>query len=213
MVLFDKFLNQLSFDFNDFSVNLREAILGFDQNTDETQLAIQLLLTIEYESNDDLCNISEFIVDLDPGRKDVHLLFECSINKNRLLEGIQTAGTLSKEKFIQKYPNWQLFADTFVLRRSIINITGYQKCYTGNFDASELESHLDPGFVDLKSFAVPGLDRGSIPKGKYQLKELSFKDLGDGFTIVTVHYIQKGEWELVELFTFHPDPVTGETNE
>ena len=118
-----------------------------------------------------------------------------------------------KEKFIQKYPNWQLFADTFVLRRSIINITGYQKCYTGNFDASELESHLDPGFVDLKSFAVPGLDRGSIPKGKYQLKELSFKDLGDGFTIVTVHYIQKGEWELVELFTFHPDPVTGETNE
>ena len=71
MVLFDKFLNQLSFDFNDFSVNLRETILGFDQNTDETQLAIQLILTIEYESNDDLCNISEFIVDLDPGRKDV----------------------------------------------------------------------------------------------------------------------------------------------
>lgn len=102
MVLFDKFLNQLSFDFNDFSMNLRETILGFDQNTDETQLAIQLILTIEYESNDDLCNISEFIVDLDPGRKDVHLLFECSINKNKLLEGIQTAGTLSKEKFIQK---------------------------------------------------------------------------------------------------------------
>lgn len=102
MVLFDKFLNQLSFDFNDFSVNLRETILGFDQNTDETQLSIQLILTIEYESNDDLCNISEFIVDLDPSRKDVHLLFECSINKNKLLEGIQTAGTLSKEKFIQK---------------------------------------------------------------------------------------------------------------
>lgn len=81
MVLFDKFLNQLSFDFNDFSVNLRETILGFDQTTDETQLAIQLILTIEYESNDDLCNISEFIVDLDPGRKDVHLLFECSIHK------------------------------------------------------------------------------------------------------------------------------------
>ena len=102
MVLFDKFLNQLGFDFNDFSVKLREKILHFNQNTDETELAIQLILTIEYESNDDLCNISEFIVDLDPVRKDVHLLFECAINKNKLLEGIENAGTLSKEKYIRK---------------------------------------------------------------------------------------------------------------
>lgn len=58
--------------------------------------------TIEYEDNDDLCNISEFIVDLDPKRKDVYLLFECSINKTKLLEGIQMAGLLSKEKFIKK---------------------------------------------------------------------------------------------------------------
>lgn len=119
MVLFDKFLNQLSFDINDFSVNLREKILNFDQNTDETQLAIQLILTIEYESNDDLCNISEFIVDLDPNRKDVHLLFECSINKGKLLEGLQTAGTIPKEKFIQK------------------NLSSYLEKHVYTFDTSE----------------------------------------------------------------------------
>lgn len=102
MVLFDKFLNQLSFDFNDFSVNLREKILEFNQDTDENQLAIQLILTIEYEKDDDLCNLSEFIVDLDPDKKDVYLLFECSINKRKLLEDIQTVGSVPKEKFIRK---------------------------------------------------------------------------------------------------------------
>lgn len=114
-----------------------------------------------------------------------------------------------EERFIQKYPFWQIFADSFVLRRSIVLISGYQKCYTRNFDASELEGHLEPGFVELKAFAVPGLDRGSIPKGKYQLKDLAFKDHGDGFTTVNVTYFQAGEWKLVELFSSHPDPVTG----
>lgn len=102
MVLFEKFLKQLSFDFNDFSISARNKILSFDQNTDETQLAIQLILTIQYTDADDLCNLSEFIMDLDPSRKDVHLLFECSIRKSKLLEGIQNAGSVPKEKFIRK---------------------------------------------------------------------------------------------------------------
>lgn len=85
MVLFEKFLSELSFDFNDFSVKQRERILRFDSSTDETELAIQLILSIQYEDSDDLCNISEFIVDLDPSRKDVHLLFECQIKKDLIV--------------------------------------------------------------------------------------------------------------------------------
>ena len=99
MVLFEKFLSELSFDFNDFSVKQREKILRFDSNTDETELSIQLILSIQYEDSDDLCNISEFIVDLDPSRKDVHLLFECQIKKDKLLEDLQNAGKITKEKF------------------------------------------------------------------------------------------------------------------
>lgn len=103
MVLFEKFLSELSFDFNDFSLKQREQIINLDQNTDETELAIQLILSIHYEDADDLCNLSEFIVDLDPSRKDVYLLFECSIKKAKLLEDLQNAGKLTKEKFIKKH--------------------------------------------------------------------------------------------------------------
>ncbi len=103
LVLFEKFLCESSFDFNDFSVKLRDKILKIDSNTDESELAIQLILSIQYEDNDDLCNISEFIVDLDPSRKDVQLLFECAIKKDQLLEDLKKAGKITKEKFIKKY--------------------------------------------------------------------------------------------------------------
>jgi len=103
LVLFEKFLGQSSFDYNDFSVKQRDKILKLDTDTDETELAIQLVLHIQYEDNDDLCNISEFIVDLDPSRKDVHLLFECEIKKDKLLDDFKHAGKISKEKFIKKY--------------------------------------------------------------------------------------------------------------
>ena len=103
LVLFEKFLCESSFDFNDFSVKLRDKILKIDSNTDESELAIQLILSIQYEDNDDLCNISEFIIDLDPSRKDVQLLFECAIKKDQLLEDLKKAGKITKEKFIKKY--------------------------------------------------------------------------------------------------------------
>lgn len=105
MVLFEKFLNKLSFDFNDFSVGLRESILRIDNNTDVSELSIQLILNIKYKSDDDLCNLSEFIVDLEPERLDVNILFECTIDKDKLLEGIARSGNISKEKFIKKYLN------------------------------------------------------------------------------------------------------------
>lgn len=103
MVLFEKFFGQQGFDFNDFSIIQRRKILKFNEKTEETEMAIQLILTIEYEETDDLCNVSEFIVDLEPDRKDVNLLFECAIKKGELLEGLRNAGKITKEKFIKKY--------------------------------------------------------------------------------------------------------------
>ena len=43
MVLFEKFLHKLGFDFNDFSVGLRKDILEIDKDTDVSKLAIQLI--------------------------------------------------------------------------------------------------------------------------------------------------------------------------
>lgn len=103
LVLFEKFLNSLSFDYNDFSICKRSMLLDINTNSIVTDFSIQLILNIEYEEKDDLCRLSEFIMDLDPERLDVNILFECSINKRKLLEGIDLAHDMPKEKFIKKY--------------------------------------------------------------------------------------------------------------
>lgn len=103
LVLFEKFMNGLSFDFNDFSLCKRQLILDINQNSMETEFSIQLILNIEYEDSDNLCHLSEFIMDLDPERRDVNLLFECCVKKEKLLEAISLASDMSKEKFIKKY--------------------------------------------------------------------------------------------------------------
>jgi predicted ATP-dependent endonuclease of OLD family len=113
MVVFEKFLNKLVFDFNDFSVGIREKILNITSETDVSKLAIQLILNIRYDVSDDLCNLSEFIVDLDPERLDVNILFECSIDKDKLLEAIANSCNIPKEKFITKYLNEFLVKNVF----------------------------------------------------------------------------------------------------
>lgn len=103
LVLFEKFMNGLSFDFNDFSLCIRKVLLALDENSVVSEFSIQLTLNIKYEESDDLCHLSEFIMDLDPARRDVNLLFECCVKKEKLLEAISLASDMSKEKFIKKY--------------------------------------------------------------------------------------------------------------
>lgn len=103
MVLIEKFLKNGDFDFNDFSINLRSKLFAFDEKTDVNELAIQLIMTLEYGDNDNLCHLSEFILDLDPECKTVNLLFECSIKKDKLFDGIKNRGTMSIEKFVTNH--------------------------------------------------------------------------------------------------------------
>ncbi len=103
MVLIEKFLKNGDFNFNDFSVNLRSKLFAFNDTTDVNELAIQLIMSIEYNEDDDLCHLSEFILDLDPECKTVNLLFECSIRKDKMLEGIKTKGTMSIEKYVTNH--------------------------------------------------------------------------------------------------------------
>lgn len=103
MVLMEKFLRGQGFTYADFPVRLRDKILNMDMSTDETELAIRLLLTIQYEENDDLRNLSDFIVDLEPNRREVYLLFECGIHKVNLLSALQQAGEVDRKRFIRKH--------------------------------------------------------------------------------------------------------------
>jgi len=102
-VLIEKFMSNSKFDFNDFSLCKREALLAIDNDTVEAELSIKLILNIEYTENDNLCHLSEFIMDLDPEKRDINILFECSISKDKLLESIQSSKNISKEKYISKY--------------------------------------------------------------------------------------------------------------
>lgn len=103
LVLLEKFYNNYSFDFNDFSISQRNKIEQIDMASDITDLSIKLVVKIEYEDDDNLSNLSEFIMDLDPGRRDVNILFECSINKDKLLKALCDNPKISKSKFINKY--------------------------------------------------------------------------------------------------------------
>lgn len=103
MVLIEKFLKTGIFDFNDFSLNLRKKLFAFDETTDVNELSIQLIMTIEYDENDNLCHLSEFILDLDPECKIVNLLFECSIKKDKFLDGIKNKDTMPIDKFVTNH--------------------------------------------------------------------------------------------------------------
>ena len=125
----------------------------------------------------------------------------------REYENFASIWSTGEESFFLKYPYWQEFADCFIMRRAVIQIDGMQKCLTATFQASELENYFSTGFIAPASLAIPGFDKSSIPSGKYQLKSLDFRDLGDTFSIIHVSYIQYGEWELVQVKDTLPDPA------
>lgn len=103
IMLFDKFYRNESFKFNfyDFSTSLRDQIYKIDDNTVIEDLSIQMILEIKYDKKDSLENISDFILDLDPALNVVKILFECSIDKDKLVKDLSQV-TGDKNKFIEK---------------------------------------------------------------------------------------------------------------
>ena len=114
MVLFDKFYNGGSFDYNDFSLSLREKIDKINADTEVVDIAIRLIIAIKYDNSDNLSNLSEFMMDLDPVRRDVNILFECSIDKDKLLDAINANSKIEKGKFIKKYLSDYLKKEIYV---------------------------------------------------------------------------------------------------
>ena len=103
MVLMDKFYNSIKFNYEDFSLSIREKIDNFNKDTNIHNLSIKLLVEIAYDENDNLCNLCEFIQDLDPSNSKVKILFECTIKKEELLSAINQNKEMSQERFIRKY--------------------------------------------------------------------------------------------------------------
>ncbi|AHW60634.1 Predicted ATP-dependent endonuclease of the OLD family, contains P-loop ATPase and TOPRIM domains [Draconibacterium orientale] len=103
IMLFDKFLKKSSsFNFDDFPVSLRQSIFEINEETDINDISIRLIIEITYTDKDNLENLSEFILDLNPSENKVHILFECSIDKKRLLKEIESVKPESRKRFIKK---------------------------------------------------------------------------------------------------------------
>lgn len=100
IALTEKFFNNSKFNLDDFSLKVRAEILDLDKNTLEANLAIQLIIEIQYDSKDDLSVLSDFILDLDPSVNTVRLLFECAIDKALLLRDV--GERKDKQNYISK---------------------------------------------------------------------------------------------------------------
>ncbi|AXH09554.1 ATP-dependent endonuclease [Malaciobacter halophilus] len=85
LVLFEKFYNNDSFQYDDFSLCLREQINTINEDTNILDLTIQMILEVSYNQIDNLEHLSEFILDLDPDNNSVKILFEVTIKKDKLL--------------------------------------------------------------------------------------------------------------------------------
>ncbi|MES2676885.1 MAG: ATP-dependent endonuclease [Pseudomonadota bacterium] len=101
IVLFERFFHQENkFNYNDFSMTLRKEINDFSDLTKVADLSIRMILEIEYDENDNLENLSDFILDLDPDIKTVKILFECTIDKEGLLRKIKNSEGEERKKLI-----------------------------------------------------------------------------------------------------------------
>lgn len=102
LVLLDHFFNSKKFQYNDFPLSIRNDINGINNDTKIDNLSIQLIIEIQYDENDNLEDISEFMLDLDPEITTVKILFECSIDKNLLLKKMEGIKNDENVKFIEK---------------------------------------------------------------------------------------------------------------
>lgn len=133
LVLLEHFFKNKKFHYEDFSISLRKDINSLSEATDIDSLSIRLFVDIQYDEKDDLSNLSDFILDLDPDISVVKILFECSIDKKSLLNKLPEGENEDKAKFIQKniskYQTTKIYA---------YNDNGY----TGNNYISEFRHRL-----------------------------------------------------------------------
>lgn len=101
LVLFEKFYENESFNINDFSLPLRAEIKSLTDSSKLDDLSIRMILEISYEDKDDLKDLSQFILDLDPKTNVVNILFECSISPKFISELAQIE-TKDRDRFAEK---------------------------------------------------------------------------------------------------------------
>ncbi|PMN07563.1 hypothetical protein BCT42_03695 [Vibrio lentus] len=151
VVLLEKFLTKSNptFSYSDFPISLREKLHKISEETNIDEMSIRLSLCVEYFDDDNLKNISEFMLDLDPDRTTINILFEAEIDKVSLLESLpKPRDGIDKElaqtemrAFIEK--NIGKFIKTKIYAYDDFGYDGEQPYYLGNRDALEVKEFKD----------------------------------------------------------------------
>jgi len=123
IVLLEQFFNSKEFQYTDFPISIRNEINGINDETDIDDLSIRLIIEIQYDENDNLEVLSDFMLDLDPEITTVKILFERSIKKNALLKKMEGIEEREKVKFIEK--NLSKFQETKIYA---FNDSEHPKC-------------------------------------------------------------------------------------
>lgn len=97
------------------------------------------------------------------------------------------------------YPNWQEFADCFIMRRAVVTINGFQECDTNSLQHGDIDRFSKPGFLSMPQFELPNVKGAVVPSGKYQCTSFVFNDNRTGYSNVNVSYVQYRDWELIPL--------------
>ncbi|MCF6174812.1 MAG: hypothetical protein L3J71_03490 [Victivallaceae bacterium] len=106
----------------------------------------------------------------------------------------------SPSTFNLAYPNWQKFADYYIMRRAILTVAGTQTCNGKTFKASQMDRYTKTGKVTPNNMRIPGnYQNDDIPDGKWLNTGMSYTDKGDGRTTVTINYTQKKAWDLIKI--------------
>jgi len=123
IVLLEQFFNSKKFQYTDFPISIRNEINGINNDTNIDNLSIRLIIEIQYDENDNLEVLSDFMLDLDPEITTVKILFECSIKKSALLKKMECIEESEKVKFIEK--NLNKFQETKIYA---FNDSEHPKC-------------------------------------------------------------------------------------
>ena len=162
VVLLEKFLSKPnpSFNFSDLPVSVRCKLYEISEETVIDELSIRLCISVEYSDDDNLKNISDFMLDLDPDKSTINIMFEASIQRDALLNRMPTKKDGSDD---EKY---------LIEKRSFIekNVSKFIKTSIYAYDDSGYEG-----------------DRPYYLEKREELEEKEFKDVSNIINFQVIH--------------------------
>lgn len=163
VVLLEKFLSKPnpSFSFSDLPVSVRSKLYDISEETDIDELSIRLCISVEYADDDNLKNISNFMLDLDPDKSTINIMFEARIDRDAFLNRMPTKkdGAVGDDKYLTE-------------KRSFIERS------VSKFIKTSIYAYDDSGYDGERPYYL---------ENREELEEKEFKDVSNFINFQVIH--------------------------